>query len=251
MAYITQADIETYTGFTYTDFKVAGAVMSSVQWAAMITAYIPYIEQMINRYCNVTSFDPTTTITEYHSGRGANDDEMGGYSPRYFTYGLDTQGTTYLMSDKTFYLREVFNTLTSVKEDVSPKTSAPSWTARTQRSAGVAGDFEVSTKNEVTAIIFHTNIPMYGENNVEIVYTCGYPTSSNQYKEIQLCALRMMGNLLLAKKKIQEVTTIRAQGIRDFSQMMDIMNESAVLTENVRLTLDKFKRFPIEGSMFD
>ena len=251
MAYMTVVDVEQFTGMSHTDFKSAGAVMTRPEWLSFVESYITTIEQMIHRHCNVTSFDPTTVITEYHSGRGANDDEMGGYSPRYFTYGIDTQGTTYLTSDRTFYLREVFYSLTSVKEDVNPKTSVPSWVSRTERSALVAGDFAVSTKNEVTTVIFHTNIPMYGENNVEIVYKCGYGTSTPQYREIKLCALRMMSNFLLLKKKTQEVTTIRAQGIRDFSQMFDMMNESAILTESIKLILDKYKRFPIEGSWFD
>jgi hypothetical protein len=60
----------------------------------------------------------------------------------------------------------------------------------------------------------------------------------------------MMSNLLLHKKKIQEALTIRAQGIRDYSQMFDIMNESAILTENIKLVLDKYKRWNIEGDMF-
>jgi hypothetical protein len=235
---------------SYTDFKIAGATMTESQWISFLAVILPNIDQMLNRYCNVTSFDPATSIVEYHSGRGANDDEMGGYSPRYFTYGLDTQGTTYLTSDKTFNLREVFYTLTSVEEDVSPKTSVASWQTRTQRGI-TAGDFEVYTKNEVTSIVFHNNIPMYGDNNVRITYKCGYGTTTSQYAEIKLQALRMVTNFLLLKKKVQEAVNIRAQGIRDYSQMFDISNESMVLTPNIKEVLDKYRRYPIEGSLFD
>jgi hypothetical protein len=224
--------------------------MTESQWITFLSTVLPNIDQMLNRYCNVTSFDPSTTVVEYHSGRGANDDEMGGYSPRYFTYGLDTQGTTYLMTDKTFNLREVFYSLTSVEEDVSPKTSVASWSTRTQRGV-TAGDFEVVTKNEQTYIIFHNNIPMYGENNVRITYKCGYGTSTNQYSQIKLQALRMATNFLLLKKKVQEAVNIRAQGIRDYSQMFDISNESMILTPNIKEVLDKYRRYPIEGSVYD
>ncbi len=250
MTYVTRNDVEAFSGMSYTDFKVGGATMSESQWITFLSTILPNIDQMLNRYCNVTSFDPTTTVVEYHSGRGANDDEMGGYSPRYFTYGLDTQGTTYLMSDKTFNLREVFYSLTSVEEDVSPKTSVASWSTRTQRGV-TAGDFEVVTKNEQTSIIFHNNIPMYGENNVRITYKCGYGTSTAQYAQIKMQALRMATNFLLLKKKVQEAVNIRAQGIRDYSQMFDISNESMILTPNIKEVLDKYRRYPIEGSVFD
>jgi hypothetical protein len=249
MTYITQADIEQFTGFTYTNFTIAGAVMSAPQWAAMIAAYIPYVEQIIHRYCNVTSFDPTTEIVEYHSGRGASNDDMGGYNPSYYYYGTQ-QGSAYITSDRTFYLREPLYSMTTVEEDTSSKTEVPNWVTRVVRSALVPGDYEVRTQNEVSAVVFNQNVPMCGEWNVRITYNCGYGTATAQYAEIKLCALRMMANLLLAKKKIQEVTTIRAQGIRDFSQMFDIMNESQVLTENIRFVLDKYKRWPIEGDMF-
>lgn len=251
MAYVTRNDLEAFSGMSYTDFKIGGATMTESQWITFLGLTLPNIDQALNRYCNVTSFDPTTTIVEYHSGRGANDDEMGGFSPRYFTYGLDTQGTTYLMSDKTFYLKEVFYSLTSVEEDVSPKTTAPSWVTRTQRTTGVAGDFEVRTEDEVTTIVFHNNIPMYGEKNVKITYKCGYGTSTSQYSEIKLQALRMATNFLLLKKKVQEAVNIRAQGIRDYSQMFDIMNESSILTPNIKEVLDKYRRHPIPGSWFD
>ena len=236
---------------SYTDFKIGGATMSESQWISFLSVILPNIDQMLNRYCNVTSFDPSTVVTEYHSGRGANDDEMGGYSPRYFTYGLDTQGTTYLVSDKTFNLREIFYSLTSVSEDTSPKTTAPNWVTRTKRDVGVAGDFEVRTKVEQTSIVFHNNIPMYGEDNVQIIYNCGYGTSTPQYNEIKLQALRMATNFLLLKMKVQEAVHIRAQGIRDYSQMFDISNESMVLTPNIKEVLDKYRRYPIEGSVYD
>jgi len=154
------------------------------------------------------------------------------------------------MSDKTFNLREVFYSLTKVEEDVSPKTTVASWSTRTERGV-TAGDFEVVTKNEQTSIIFHNNIPMYGENNVRITYKCGYGTSTNQYSQIKLQALRMATNFLLLKKKVQEAVNIRAQGIRDYSQMFDISNESMILTPNIKEVLDKYRRYPIEGSVYD
>jgi hypothetical protein len=248
MTYITRSDVEAFTGFSYTDFKVGGQVMTEGQWVEHLNFVLPLIDQMLNRYCNVTSFDPTTSIVELHDGRGANNDEFGTSSVGLVYYGIN--GTTYNVSDYTFYLREPFYSMTSVEEDTGSKTALQSWQTRTQRTSTVIGDYEVVTKNEVTWIEFNQNIPSAGRNNVRITYMAGYGKTTAQYKEIQLQALRMASNYLLLKKKVQEVTTIRASGIRDFAQMFDIMNESVILTEAIKMVLDKYKRFNIEGDIF-
>ena len=246
MAYITKEEVEAYTGFTYTDFRESGSVMTETQWDAFLESNISNVDQMINRYCNVTSFDPTTTIVEYHSGKGASDDEGVSYSG----YFLKPYAGSYIDNDREFYLREPLYTLTSVEEDVAPKTSAPSWTARVIRTTGIAGDYELVTKNELSRVVFWQNIPTFGYNNVRITYKCGYGTNTQQYSEIKLCALRTMANFLLHKKKIQEAVNIRAQGVRDYSQMFDIMNESALLTINVTTILDRYRRIPLDGDLF-
>jgi hypothetical protein len=246
--YFTVAELETFTGMANTDFKVAGVTMTPAQWSAFLTLMIPNVEQALHRYCNVTSFDPTTAIVELHSGRGATNDEYG--SGANLGLAFSGQGTAYIPNDTEFYLRELLYTMTSVEEDTAPKTTIPAWVTRTARSAIVAGDYEVITKNETTLVRFHQNVPSAGNDNVRITYYTGYGTTSAQYLEIKLQALRMMSNLLLHKKKIQEALTIRAQGIRDYSQMFDIMNESAILTENIKLVLDKYKRWNIEGSIY-
>lgn len=246
MTYITKEDIEAYTGFTYKDFREAGEVMDETQWVSFLEDNIGNIEQMIHRYCNVTSFDPTTTIVEYHSGKGASDDEGVSYSG----YFLKPYSGSYIESDREFYLREPLYTLNSVEEDINPKTSLPNWQVRTLRTASVVGDYELITKNELSKVIFWQNIPTYGYNNVRITYKCGYGTSSPQYREIKLSALRAMANFLLHKKKIQEAVNIRALGVRDYSQMFDIMNESVIMSNNVTTVLDKYRRIPLDGDLF-
>ena len=247
MTYVTQSEIETFTGMANTDFKVGGVTMTPDQWTDFITVMIPNVEQIIHRYCNVTSFDSTTSIVELHSGKGASNDEYGTTGAS-IIYGA--MGSTYLPSDRTFNLREMCYTLTSVEEDTNGKLQIPNWVTRAVRSVSVPGDYEVRVQNEVTSVVFNQNVPMYGENNIRITYKCGYGPNSAQYNEIKLMALRMMSNMLLLKKKVQEAVNIRAQGIRDYSQMFDIMNESAILTPNIKEVLDKYKRYPIEGDFF-
>jgi hypothetical protein len=236
MTYVTAHEVEAFTGFSYLDFKESGITMTETQWNDFLNVSLGNVDQMIHRYCNVTSFDPATTVVEYHSGRGQTD---------------DTGPTAdWITSDREFYLREVLYSFTSAEEDVSAKTEAPSWSTRTKRTTGVAGDYEVLTTNELTKIVYNQNVPAQGSDNVRFTYKCGYGYTTQQYKQIKFCALRMMSNYLLHKKKIQEAATIRAQGVRDYSQMFDIMNESAILTENIKLILDKYKRIPLDGDLF-
>jgi len=247
MTYVTRSDIEAFTGFSYTDFKVGGQVMTEGQWEEHLKYVLPNIDQMLNRYCCVTSFEPTA-IVELHDGRGANNDEFGNSNVGLVYYGIN--GTTYLTSDITFYLREPCISVTTVEEDTGSKTALQNWVTRAARSSTVIGDYEVVTKNEVTWIQFNQNVPSAGTNNVRITYQAGYAKTTAQYKEIQLQALRMVTNYLMLKKKIQEVTTVRASGIRDFAQMFDIMNESAILTESIKIILDKYKRYEIAGDIY-
>src|SRR5208337_1312644 len=93
MVLTSQANIEEYSGFAYTDFKIAGVKMSTVQWAAFITDLIPRVEQFMYRYCNVPTFDPTSSlnpIIEIQSGSGQTnyDDATQDYNPQDIVYYL-------------------------------------------------------------------------------------------------------------------------------------------------------------------
>lgn len=345
-----------FTGMSYTDFKIGSVPMTESQWVQFLEMVLPNIDQMINRYCNVTTFDCTRAdalITELHDGRGANNDEFGSSQVGLMYYGLN--GTTYLATDTDFYLREICYSLTSIQEDTASDNDVSFWVSRYPRgspptyevdtleiysqastngnititlnstytytvaittsmtiaqicaaivaagphtdskgvvwtptstaplvnfTAGVTGvqtmvgvssgttgislnvsqtsigtstyggDYQLITKNETTYIHFVNNVPAAGYNNVKVVYTTGYSTTSPQYAEIKIQALRAATNFMLLKKKIQEALTIRAQGVRDYSQMFDIMNESAILTPNIKEVLDKYRRYPIEGDIY-
>jgi hypothetical protein len=57
-------------------------------------------------------------------------------------------------------------------------------------------------------------------------------------------------NLLLQKKKVQEATTLRATGARDMSEMFALFNESYVLTNEIKNTLDRYKRRQVDMSLY-
>lgn len=237
--YITQGDIEQFTGFSNADFKYGGTTMTATQWATFATNVCAKVTQMINRFCCVTTLE-THTATEYHSGRndGAQDFR------NYFTYVSDNANTQYYTDlDKSFYLFEVCQIATTVKvEEDTTTTSTPNWTTRDIRTATATGDYDVFQHNDLTAVRFINNVPCRGRDNVRITYTAGYASGSVELDAINLIAIEIAQNLLLRKKKVQEATTIRGTGVRDYSPMFELQNERDLLSQNVREQLMPYRR---------
>ena len=226
MAYCSQTDILAYTGFTRTDFLIDGSEMSLAEWADFLDLIIDDASQIVNRYCNVIEFT-SHAVTEYHNGRGATGDN-----------------DTYLDSDKVFTLRELpVITVSALARNVGSAEAIPAWETLSAVSESAAGDYLLETRYELTHIrIVSGNVPRNGYNNVRVTYTAGYSSTSNEMKDIRLATIRIAQNLLLQKKKIQEATSIRASGIRDYSQMFSLFNESFVLTDEIKTVLDRYRR---------
>ena len=73
MAYVSILDVEAFTGFGAEDMKQGGFTMTASQWEDYCTNdLIPRVEQMVNRFCGVASFDEHTVI-EYRSSPGEMD----------------------------------------------------------------------------------------------------------------------------------------------------------------------------------
>ena len=233
MALVNRNDVEQYTGFKYTEFTENGLEMTEGQWVEFIDMLIPKITQMIHRFCNVYSFE-SATFTEYHSGRGATN--------------FDSAVSDYNEEDYTFFLKHLYVDTLVVKEDTASKSSVPSWQTRAVRSATVAGDYEIVQENDVTRVFFITNIPAYGRNNVMFTYNTGYASGSVQLNDIKFQCLRAIKNVLLTKKKIQEASTIRNYGVRDYSQMFDAFSEGVVLDDKVKAGLEQYRRAVIPGT---
>jgi hypothetical protein len=239
-AYFTLQELKDFMGFSARDMKTAGVQMSDTEFGAFVTEYEPRIAQMVHRFCNVQTFIPTL-LTEYKNGRGTSDD--------------DTARSDYLESDVSFYLRNLYLTdLTHVpivvQEDMGGTTGAESWTTRTLRTALVGGDYRVITDNELTEIRFHANIPLQGYANVKFSYYTGYALTSAQFQDIKLQVMRCAKNLIMMKKKVQEATTARNYGVRDFSTMFEPFDESSVLSQSEKEALDRYRRYPLDGPMF-
>jgi len=233
MALVTQAEIEQYSGFKYSDFTENGLEMTAVQWGAFVTSIIPKVTQIVHRYCNVYSFEPVA-FTELHNGRGATN--------------YDSAVADYNDEDRIFYLRQLFADTLVVSEDVANKNSIPSWQTRALRTAIVAGDYEIYQENDVTSVVFHNNVPLQGRTNVKFAYNTGYAAGSTQLSDIKFQALRAVNNVLLTKKKIQEAVSIRNYGVRDYSTMFDAFSEGVVLDDKIKAGLDQYRRAVIPGT---
>lgn len=227
MALVTVNDVLAYSGFKYSDFTENGNVMTDGSFTEFLNQLIPKVTQMLHRYCNVYSFEKAA-YTEYHSGRGAQnyDSEILDYNPE----------------DTVYYLHQLYCDTLVVSEETSTKTSAQVWTARTLRTNLVAGDYEIYQENDVTRVQFWQNIPQHGTNNIKFAYNTGYVSTSPQLNDIKFQCLRAINNVLLTKKKIQEATSIRNYGVRDYSQMFDVFTESTVLDDKVKLGLEQYRR---------
>ena len=238
---IDHTTIEKYTGVAYTDMMNAGAQMTPADWAAFCTEYVEVIAQVVHRFCNVKTFDPAqpeAAIVEYHSGRGATDDSV--------------YPTMYNPSDYQYYLREIFYAASgiTIEEDIAGKTALPNWTARVQRTVSTIGDFEVVTTKELTQVAFYNNVPGIGQNNLRFTYTTGYPSSSKEYADIRFQILRVFKNLILAKKNVQSVFTIIANGTRDYQGLTNQYNEGQILSHMEESLLKRYRRVVIPGGPF-
>jgi hypothetical protein len=239
-AYFTVQELKDFMGFSAKDMKTNGVQMTDTEFDALVVQYEPMIAQMVHRFCNVPTFIPTL-VTELKNGRGASDD--------------DTPRSDFLESDTSFYLRNLYLTNATyaeilVYEDAGSPTGAESWTVRTPRTVLTGGDYRVITDNEVTEVRFHANIPLQGYSNVKMVYYTGYAVTSPQFQDIKLQVMRAFKNLLMVKKKVQEATTVRNYGVRDFSTMFEPFDESSILSESEKTALDRYKRYPLDGPMF-
>lgn len=244
MTYATKEDVQTFMGFSNKDLKVNGVQMSDAEFASFVEIYEPRIAQMVHRFCNVVSFEPTLVV-EYKDGRGASDD--------------DSSTTDYLDSDVEFYLRNLYLTGTGptttyapivVEEDTASTSTPYSWVTRSARSSIIGGDYQVFTESELTLVRFHNQIPRQGRRNVRFTYYTGYMQDSREYGDIKLQILRCFKNLIMLKKKVQEASTIRNYAVRDYSQMFEPFDESQVLSDSEKAALERYRRLPLDGPMF-
>jgi len=239
MAYVTQSEVESFTGYTYTDFKAAGVAMTSNQWATFISSLISGVEGAIHRFCRVPTF-AVATYTEYHDGRGHSGDRI---------WAGQRGGQLYTEYDRTIFPREQpVTAVTSVSED----TGYPGpivWTVRTARSTLIQGDYQVVVDGSLTGIRFHNNIPRKGQGNIKIEYTAGNATTSDVIVDIKLIELEFVRNYLAQKKRDQEAQAARREPTRDAAEMIKELHPD-ILSKDIKARLAGYQRLRTGSRMW-
>jgi hypothetical protein len=213
MVYCSVADIESRTGYSEADFITGGVRMTESQWTAYVDQLIAEASGWIDRTCRRTF--ASAAYVEYRDGKGAD----------HLTYRLHEQPVT---------------AVTTVEEDTNT-TGIPAWTARTARTALVAGDYKVLVQSGLTSIVFHNNSPAAGTGNVRITYTAGYLTTDPVYLHIKGICEQIVENALLRKKKIQESTAARTGSAKDAADMIPFTDHT-VITAWIREQLAPYTR---------
>jgi len=244
MTYVTVNGILNYGGFEGIDFKSDGDEMGDDQFQDYLENFvIPAVDGFINRYCNVKSFELISeddAIVELRRGRGATDDE---YSSVHLINREE---------DRKYLFREYpVASVLKVEIDEAGITGIPSWTELTERSDDDAGSYVVVEQFGLKFLYFTRNLPLEGYNTLRLTYTTGYAEGSDELSAIRLAATRLAVNILIHKKKIQEATTIRAYGVKDYAQLFDAFMESRLLTEEVKHILDRFRRPIVNTRLYE
>lgn len=172
--------------------------------------------------------------------------------------GAKTDGSGYIWTPSTDGIQYVYwtcNTAASVnmvQVNVQSTGVVANPYVQTSGSSGSGGDYETITKGEITQVNFYNNIPAPGENNVKLVYYTGFDPAGKPYADIKFEILRVFKNLILAKKNIQAVLTITANGGRDYNPITNQYNEGQILSHMEESVLKRYKRtFYPGGTMTD
>lgn len=237
MAYVSILDVEAFTGYGADDMKQGSLVMTASQWADYCTNdLIPRVEQMVNRYCGVASFDEHTVI-EYRNSPGEMDylnDYMSWMTP-----GGPGVNTTQVPE---FILVEPCLSVASVA--IKPNVWIASWEDLTQVGSE-EGNWYYETQDELTHVYINL-LPMQGNGNIRITYQAGYPTGSPQFSELQMIVLRIIRINLEEKLKFQQAGTVRTVGSKDYMEMYDINktqhHEQFYIPEDILHQLNKYRR---------
>lgn len=226
-AYLTKKEIEDWAGYCQTSFKTGNDEMTITDWENLVTSLALGVSGWIDRFCRRTSFYPHDVV-EYHDGRGSSGD-FGAYVEADRTYLLREQPV----------LRGTSYTLT-IEEDLG--SSGPIlWTARTERTALAAGDYQVMKRGDFSYLRFITNVPRLGVGNLRFTYSAGYETTDPIIQEIKTIAKEMLTNFLEMKKKSQEADVARWQSTDQAADLLQALGDR-VLTDDLKARLLPYQR---------
>lgn len=217
---VTVTDIEAQGGYSYEDFKQAGARMDASKFTTLVENLIEAATSATLTYCGRTSW-VEATVTEYHNGKG--------------------QATEKALI---YMLREApFISLTSLHVDTSDFTAAENWVERTVRSSEAAGDFALLRRPRYVMIRFHNNAPEIRDSNIKIIYKAGYQITDPEYADIKQIIIQIVRNNLDYIKHQQESYAANNARIatQDAATMIPI-TDKRIFSESIERRLKPYKR---------
>lgn len=241
--YCTFEDVADLIGASPEDFRYLNKQMNYDQFKDLVTSYIQFATDEINRYCNVQSFHEHEVVDEIHSiVMMRNFPYVSGYSAP-LLYGI--YDTT---EDYTELAREIFpreypaRQITSVDVAYQVSTAGQTWKHLTERMPGQNGDYNVVRRYDHTHILITRNIPRYGVNNCKISYIAGYPEGHKIWSQLKMACIMIVNNVLNYKKSSQEAYTIRGSSIQDYAPMFNNDTGGVFLSRDVALILDRWRK---------
>jgi hypothetical protein len=240
MSYVSQLDVEAFSGYGYQDFKQGGLTMTASQWDDYCSNdLIPRIEQLVNKYCGVASFDSHTVI-EYRNSPG----EME-FQQNYMSWmtpggpGVDT------MDIPEYILVEPCIAVASV--EIKESVWLDSWETLVEEGS-LGGDY-YTVKQDFLTHIYMNKIPMHGKANIRITYEAGFPPGDPAFRELQLIVLRIIRINLEEKMSFQQAGTIRNVNVRDYAEMYDInkngLQDQYYIPADICYELNRYRRLLI------
>jgi len=237
MSYVSILDVEAFTGFGAEDMKQGSFIMTASQWQDYCTNdLIPRIEQMVHRYCGVSTFDEHTKI-EFRNSPGEVE-----FLDTYLSWMTPGGPAAMGRSSYDFVLSEPCISVSSVA--IRPSQWVDAWIPLV-KVGPTGGDWYTVTQDELTYVCLN-RVPPAGLGNIKIEYVAGYPDSSPQFREIQQIVLRIIRINLEEKLKFQQAGTIRNVGVRDYVEMYDINKtphkDAYYIPEDIVNELNRYRR---------
>lgn len=245
MTYCSFEDVAEMAGFQPSDMDYLGSEMDYTQYKDFVIKKIAEATGLINRYCNVSSFEEREIVDEVHT--------MNQFDRMPFRYGISAPllFNTYNYYDDYSNLTRIFFprqqpviSVDSLKINQSLPTVEPAWIDLVQSTETTNGDYQVVTVFDQTQVYLIKRYPVYGIKNIRVTYTAGYPEDHRVWSDIRIATVMVVINMLNYKKKMQEVATVRGSAVADMAPLFDFAG-GPFISKDVMNILDRWRRPPL------
>lgn len=255
--YCTAEDVILMSGYSENDFKYRNDTMTVCQFVDMINSFITEATTLINRYCNVDTFELHSIEEEYHTLNGFDmyDYRLGFYTPQRMATQFFTEN--YQEASRTCVPREQpVVSIDKVEVNVS-RNAEPNWETLKEFNVlypdGSYGDgYIVTDVFEYTSILFKRAFSYQAKNNVRITYQAGYPDDNPVWDALRAATRIVVINMLNYKQRQQQITTLRSSGMMDYASLYQLPGDmDSYLTKDAKSILDKYVVTPLPTDMYD